>query len=108
MRLKCLEALSIASIEFKVQLYTIANAVIVQSKVILERTFTLSLQHDLMRLTTNTCSNHSLECFCRTSQYSLQTTSGHIKHLLTGSLPKQGIAALVPKRSLTLTIIIGS
>jgi hypothetical protein len=69
MESKCPGALSITSIEFKVQLYTIANAVIVQSKVVLERTFTLSLQHNLMRLTTNTCCNHSLECFYTKSQY---------------------------------------
>jgi hypothetical protein len=61
-------ALSIASIEFKIQLHTIANTVIIQSKVILEGTFTLSLQHNLMRLTTNTRSNHSLECFYTKSQ----------------------------------------
>lgn len=37
------DILSIASIKFKVELYAIADAVIVQCKMILERTFTLSL-----------------------------------------------------------------
>ena len=67
MELKDAEALSITSIEFEVQLYSIADAVIVQGEVVLERTFTLSLQHDLVRLTTNTCCYHSFECFCRRS-----------------------------------------
>jgi hypothetical protein len=84
MESKSPEGLSIASIEFKVQLYTITNAVVVQSKVILEWTFTLSLQHDLMRLATNTRCNHSLECFCAKSQYFPKTTSGYTKTLTNG------------------------
>ena len=67
--LKYAETLSITSIEFEIELYTIANTVIVQSEVIFERTFTLSLQHNLVRLTTNTRCNHGLECFCTKSQY---------------------------------------
>ena len=108
MKWKYAETLSITSVEFEVELHTIANTVIVESEVIFERTFTLSLQHNLMRLTTNTCCNHGLECFCTKGQCLSRIASGHVKHLLTGSLPKQGIAAFVPKRSLTLTIIIGS
>jgi hypothetical protein len=75
MKMKRPEALSITGIEFKIQLHTIANAVIVKSKVILERTFTLSLQHNLMGLATNTCSNHSLECFC-----GIKSVTSQIQH----------------------------
>lgn len=108
MKLHAPDILSIASVKFKVELYAIANAVIVQSKMILEWAFALSLQHNLVRLTTDTCSNHSLECFYTESQHWPETTFNCREYLLTGSLPKQGIAALVPRRSLTLTIIMGS
>ena len=69
MELKNAEALSVTSVEFEVELYTVADTVIVQSEVIFERTFTLPLQHDLVRLTTNTRCNHSFERFCAKSQY---------------------------------------
>jgi len=69
MKMKSPEVLSITSIEFEVELNTIANTVIVQSKMILERAFALSLQHNLMRLTTDACCNHGFECFYTNSQY---------------------------------------
>jgi hypothetical protein len=100
MESKCPGALSITSIEFKVQLYTIANAVIVQSKVILERTFTLSLQHNLMRLTTNTCCNHGLESFCRRCQYFSK------QHQDTQKTLTNGIAAQARNSSLGAQTII--
>ena len=43
MKWKYAETLSITSVEFEVELHTIANTVIVESEVIFERTFTLSL-----------------------------------------------------------------
>jgi hypothetical protein len=45
----------------QIQLYTIANSIVCQGKLILERSFTLAFQQDLVRFTANPSSDHSLE-----------------------------------------------
>jgi hypothetical protein len=51
----------ITSVDLKVQLHTRAHTVIRQCQDILERPLALTLQHDLMRLTTNVCCNDCLK-----------------------------------------------
>lgn len=47
---------SIARVNFQIQLHPVADAVVLQGQLILERPLALPLQHDLVRLSPNPCS----------------------------------------------------
>lgn len=47
----------VTSIYFQVQLHSIADPIIFESQVILERSFTLPLNHDLVWLPSDACSD---------------------------------------------------
>lgn len=75
--------------DLQVQLNTIADTIILQSQLVFERPFALPLQHDLMRLPTDTRCNLCLEqLFTRyiSMQYSLNTVSTGI---LTDGIRRQ-------------------
>ena len=96
----------------QVELHPIADAVVFQRQSILEGSFTLPLQENLVGLSTDSSSDLSFEEACENVSDRTQRKMGQLDnkqhHAPTGSEAKQGMAALVPSLSLTLMTIIGS
>lgn len=97
---------SVTSIHFQIQLHIVADTVILKCELIFEWSFSLSFEQDLMRFPSDHRGNDNLEILCG---WSVMVTRHWklMRHLLTESDAKHGIAFFVPSLSLTVTMIIG-